>query len=121
MVRALFDSNILIDHLSGVVAARAEIERYDDPAISLVTLTEVLCGATAREASPARAFLAHFAVLDVTPAIAERAVILRREHRPRTPDAIVWATAQVEGRLLVTRGERAFAADDPGVGAPYRL
>ena len=121
MVKALFDSNILIDHLNGVAAAREEIKRYDDPAISLITWIEVMCGATAEEAPLARAFLGHFVVLEVTSAVAERTVILRRERRMRTPDAIIWATAQVDGRLLVTRDERAFGLDHPGVRTPYRL
>jgi predicted nucleic acid-binding protein len=33
----LFDTNILIDYLSGVVEARAELERYPDRAISVIT------------------------------------------------------------------------------------
>ena len=36
MVKALFDSNILIDHLRGVEAAVAELDRYEDSAISFV-------------------------------------------------------------------------------------
>lgn len=36
-MRAQFDTNILIDHLSGVAAARAELARVAKPPISLIT------------------------------------------------------------------------------------
>ena len=40
MVKALFDTNILIDHLRGITAARDEIARYDTKAISIITATD---------------------------------------------------------------------------------
>ena len=46
-------------------------------------------------------------------------VALRREHRMRLPDAIIWATAQDLGVLLVTRNSRDFPSKDPGVRIPY--
>ena len=48
MVKALFDTNILIDFLRGVHAAREELGRYQLKAISLVTWMEVLVGAIRR-------------------------------------------------------------------------
>jgi predicted nucleic acid-binding protein len=54
-------------------------------------------------------------------AIAERAVTLRRQHRLKLPDAIVWASAQVQSMALVTRDAKAFPPDDPGVRMPYRI
>jgi predicted nucleic acid-binding protein len=35
MVKALFDTNIFIDYLSGIAAAKKELERFPDKAISL--------------------------------------------------------------------------------------
>jgi len=49
------------------------------------------------------------------------AVEVRRVHRVRLPDAIVWATTRVHGRVLVTRNERGFPAGSDGVLVPYRL
>jgi len=40
--------------------------------------------------------------------------------RVRLPDAIIWATAQVHGLLLVTRNVRDFPQGEPGVSVPYR-
>ena len=39
----------------------------------------------------------------------------------KLPDAIVWASAQVHGMLLVTRDTKGFPADNPGVRMPYRV
>jgi predicted nucleic acid-binding protein len=46
---------------------------------------------------------------------------LRRDHRLKLPDAIIWASAQVHAMLLVTRDTKGFPAGDPGVPMPYRL
>ena len=41
-VKALFDTNILLDYLKGVEAAQVERARYRQPLISIVTWMEVL-------------------------------------------------------------------------------
>ncbi|MFP3560880.1 VapC toxin family PIN domain ribonuclease, partial [Paraburkholderia sp. SIMBA_049] len=46
MVKALFDTNILIDYLGGVGGAKKELARYEYRAISIITWMEVLVGAT---------------------------------------------------------------------------
>jgi len=121
MVAALLDSNILVDHLRGYPQATAEIERYEDPAISIVTWIEVLVGVADDYSEPTRRFLDDFTVVGLDDGVAERAVAIRRTHRMKLPDAVIWATAQLTGRLLVTRNTRDFPADDPGVRAPYTL
>lgn len=121
MVKALFDTNILIDFLAGVPEAREELERYDDSAISIVTWIEVMVGARAPVADATRRFLDGFALVGLDQPIAEAAVAIRRRHRTKLPDAIVWASAQLGGRLLVTRNTKDFPADDPGVRAPYEI
>jgi hypothetical protein len=63
----------------------------------------------------------HRAVGGLDEPIAEAAAALRRSHRIKLPDAIVWAWARVNGRLLVTRDERDVPTGDPGVRTPYRL
>jgi predicted nucleic acid-binding protein len=121
MVKALFDTNILIDHLNGVEAARDEIDRYEDGAISIVTWIEVMVGAEASNVRQTRAFLSAFAVVPLDKMTAEITVSVRQAARLRLPDAIIWACAKRDGRLLVTRNTRDFPADDPGVREPYRL
>jgi predicted nucleic acid-binding protein len=121
MVRALFDTNILIDYLGGVNDARQELARYEYRAISTITWMEVLAGAAPDEDAAIRAWLLSFDVIGVDGAIADRAVAIRKERRIRLPDAIVWATAQVHSLLLVSRNTKDFPADEPGVRVPYGL
>jgi predicted nucleic acid-binding protein len=49
MVRVLFDTNILIDYLSGIRAAKKELARYEYRAISTITWMEILVGTSADE------------------------------------------------------------------------
>jgi predicted nucleic acid-binding protein len=60
-------------------------------------------------------------MIELDGAIAEDAVNLRRRYRMKLPDAIVWASARRDGRLLVTRNSKDFPPSDPGVRLPYTL
>jgi len=121
MVKALFDTNVLIDYLNAVPQARTELQRYTEKAVSIITWMEVMVGATGDVEVATRSFLSSFDVIEVDGKIAELAVSLRRDHHIKLPDAIIWATAQVHAMLLVTRNTKDFTADDPGVRMPYRL
>lgn len=121
MVSGLFDTNILIDYLNAVGEARDELARYEGKAISIISWMEVLVGADPAVSDATRAFLGGFELVAVNGDIAEQAVILRRAHRIKLPDAIIWASAQSEGMLLVTRNTRDFPTGDPGVRVPYTL
>jgi predicted nucleic acid-binding protein len=121
MVKALFDTNILIDYLSGVPEARTELERHSSKAISVITWMEVLIGASPDTEPGTRSFLDGFDRIEVDGDIAEASVTLRRTGRMKLPDAIILATAQTTGRLLVTRNTKDFSEDDPGVRVPYHL
>jgi predicted nucleic acid-binding protein len=119
MVRALLDTNILIDQLHAVDAANAELARYEDRAISIVTWIEVMVGAAPSMEKSTRAFLGGFTLIELDVEIAAEAARLRREERLKLPDAIIWASARRTGRLLVTRNTRDFPTGDPGVRVPY--
>ena len=121
MVKALFDTNILIDFFNGTPEAHEELARYDDPAISIVTWMEVMVGAAPATAAATKAVLSRFRVVPLDDLVAAEAVELRRRHRMKLPDAIIWASARIEHRLLVTRNEKDFPVSDPGVRSPYRL
>jgi predicted nucleic acid-binding protein len=121
MVKALFDTNILVDYLNAVPKARTELARYTERAISIITWMEVMVGASGDVEDATRSFLSSFDVIALDGEIAERAVSLRRSHHIKLPDAIIWATAQTGAMLLVTRNTKDFTADDPGVRMPYRL
>ena len=120
MVKALFDTNILIDYLNATPQARTELARYEARTISIVTWMEVMVGASAGVEAATRAFLATFDLVELDASIADRAVVLRRMHRMKLPDAIVWASAQSRSMLLVTRNEKDFPKG-PGIRHPYKL
>jgi hypothetical protein len=120
-MNAVFDTNIVIDALNGVVAADAEYSRYTRVLISRITWMEVLVGAPEDDA-PVRDFLETlFEISPLDLAVAERAVALRRTHRLRLPGAIIWATAQIHDAVLVTRNTKDFHADWEGIRVPYQV
>jgi hypothetical protein len=117
----LFDTNILIDYLSGIPQTRLEMERYSRRAISIITWMEVMAGTTQEDEKQIRGFLLTFSILPITSEVAERAFDLRRQGKIKLPDAIIQATAQVEDRLLITRNTRDFTGRDPDIRIPYKL
>ncbi len=121
MVKALVDSNILIDYLRDIPEALSELALYRDPAICSVSWIEVMVGVTPALESITRNFLDRFVVVPLDEAVAERAVQLRRTHRLKLADAIAWASAQVTGRIFVTRDAKDFARIDPSIRIPYTL
>ena len=117
----LFDTNILIDYLRGIPQARAECGSHADRAVSIISWMEVMVGSTAANEPDARSFLQNFYTLPLGADVAERAFLLRRSSRIKLPDAIIQATAEAAGRVLITRNTRDFPADAPGVRIPYTL
>ncbi len=121
-----FDANIVIDALAGYLPARVEIQRATRngarPWISRMAWIEVLSKGDERVVSEAAAFLAHFGLDEIDDEISSRAAALRRD-RPRlkSPDAIILATAQTRGRVLITRNTKDFPANMPGIRVPYIL
>ena len=121
-MRAIIDSDILIDYLQGVERAKVELGRYRRREISIISWMEIMAGAdSAEEENVCQEFLRTFAVHPLTDEIAAEAVRIRKQHRIRLPDAIVWATARAQDCLLVTRNQKDFPADEPGVRQPYTL
>jgi predicted nucleic acid-binding protein len=121
MVSALFDTNILIDYLNGVEQARTELDKYADKAISLITWMEVMVGATPETEETLRIFLNGFVNLPIESQVSNVAVVLRQKYRIKLPDAIVWATAQVNQRILITRNTKDFSPTEPGIHVPYQI
>ena len=119
MVRALIDTNVLIDFLAGHEPARQELQRHGRPAISIITWMEILVGASAQEAATLQHWLNTFDQIGIDDRVAGRAVELRRTHRIRLPDAIIWASAQVHDMVLVSRNHRDFPRDALDVRVPY--
>ena len=122
MIDAQFDSDILIDALNGVEAARNEIRRAGRKSVSRVSWTEVMSAADPQSVKAVEAFLGCFQVEEIGDAVARRAAALRAERKGLTlADAFVLATAQIGGRILVTRNIKVFPASMPGIRIPYTL
>jgi predicted nucleic acid-binding protein len=122
VMKAVFDTNILVDYLNGIPAASRELDHYEEIAISIVTWMEVLAGAEeAEEEAVIREFLSRFKVQPLEKAVAERAIKIRRQHKLKLPDAIIWATAKELGRILVTRNTKDFPEQDAGIRVPYKV
>lgn len=122
MSAAAFDTAILIDALRGHAAAGAELQRYRQRFISRLTWIEVMTRAQPDDAQRAEAFLSHFSLVEVSDEIARAAAQLRGQ-RPGLSlhDAVVLASAQTAGRILITRNTKDFPAEMPGIRVPYTL
>lgn len=118
-MRAVIDTNVLVDYLQGLDDARVELAHYGKPAISVISWMEVMVGATPQTEAATRAFLSGFDVLGIEGAVAEEAVTLRKSRHIKLPDAVIWATARVNQCVLVTRNTRDMDPTDPAVRVPY--
>ena len=121
-----FDSNIIIDALAGFPQARAEIDRATDFGsrawISRAVWIEVMSKGEGDGLRRAEILLSGFGVDEIDAEIGRRAAALRRERRGlKAMDAIILATAQTRGRVLITRNTKDFPAEMPGIRVPYTL
>lgn len=101
----LIDTDVFIDHFRG-----AHMLRCPDAgrvAYSVVTRCELFSGRRVDEHG-VRALLEPIDEIEVDRHVAERAGRLRREHGLRTPDAIIAATALIEGLVLLTNNVADF-------------
>jgi len=121
-VKALFDSNIVIDALKAIPRAFEEFERYEECLISRVTWIEILAGADSTiEERAFRDYLKKFSIRELDGPVSERVIGLRRKYKLKIPDAIIWATAEHEGCILVTRNTKDYPRNLPGIRFPYKL
>jgi len=121
-MKAVLDTNILIDYLNGETKASEEIELYDKRLISIVTWMEVLAGAKQEsDEKTLRSYLESFQIKPIDSNVAEKAVSIRKLLKIRLPDAIIYATAKNEGTILVTRNTRDFDPGLPDIREPYKI
>lgn len=119
---AAFDTPVLIDALQGHPEAGAELQRYRQRFISRITWIEVMSKAQPDDAQRAEGFLSHFSVVEVSEEIARCAAQLRGQRPTLSLDnAVILASAQVSGRILITRNTKDFPAAMPGIRVPYTL
>jgi predicted nucleic acid-binding protein len=117
----LFDTNILIDYLNGIPEAHKQCNHFSNRAISIITWMELLAAATQQDEPHIRRFMNHFKRIELDETIASEAVAVRRNLKLKLPDAIIYASARLNSRALLTRNSRDFPASTPGVKIPYTL
>jgi predicted nucleic acid-binding protein len=119
---ALFDSNIVIDYLNGVSQAAAELAQYQQAYISPITWIESQVKAPpGLEEATRDAIDANFKCVTLDEATLAESLKLRRSHRLKLPDAMIWASARVNGWQLVTRNTKDFLPTWAGIRVPYVL
>ena len=127
MATILLDTNILIDQLRGLPAARtvlaAALDRGDRLVASVLSKVELLAGMLPGEERATRRMIEGLEWIEVDDAIAERAGELgrgfMRSHRAiDIADFVLAATAQLLGAELWTRNVRHFPMF-PELEAPY--
>lgn len=134
MAIALLDTNILIDALKGVAQTATELAYYSDIAISNITYMEFVVGLRKQlhtnfidvsQFDSAMAVVVKLPVVQIDAKITEEAIHIRSNSllgngpQVKLPDAIILATANIEGRYLVTRDAKAFYG--PNVRIPYQI
>lgn len=116
-----FDTSIVADWLCRRPEARAELQRYRRHRISRIVWTQIL----AREPLEGRGLLeqviAPFTVVEIDARIASAAADLCQRMAMELPEALILATAQVNGSILITRNTKVFPATMPGIRVPYTL
>jgi predicted nucleic acid-binding protein len=114
-----FDSNIVIDWLNDSQAATNELARYPRHRISRIVWTEVLAGEPLERRDQIQQIIAPFEIVELDTRIALAAADIRYRMRIKLLDAYIFATAQVNGSILVTRNTKDFPAQMPGIRVPY--
>ena len=121
MSERFFDTNIVIDVLHDRPQAWAEIRRAQRCWISRMTWIEVMSGVPDEATAGTEEFLRLFAMSEIDESIARRAAALRHQRRSlKLADAIIFASAQVRGMILITRNTKDFPATTPGIRVQYK-
>jgi predicted nucleic acid-binding protein len=117
----VFDTNIVIDWLRQRPEALAELSRYRQLRISRITWTEVLAGEPLETREHVEELIRPFEVMEIDARIASAAADIRYRTRMKLLDALILATAQVNGAILVSRNTKDFPVKMPGIRVPYTL
>jgi len=122
MTEAVFDTDILIDVLCDVRPAQVELMRYSQRVISRVTWMEIMTCGRPHDSGKVETYLDHFRIIELSEDVARQAAVLRAQRlRLSAINAIILASAQSTGRILVTRNNKDFPAEMPGIRIPYTL
>ena len=97
----------------------AELQRYAKHRISRIVWTEVIAGEPLETRRTVQDLLAPFEIVELDARICDAAADIRYRTRMNLLDAMILATAQVNGAILITRNITDFPANMPGIRLPY--
>lgn len=117
----VFDTNILVDWLLKRPEAASELSRYARHRISRISWLEILSGEPLETRDRVQNLIAPFEIIELDARIAAAAADIRHRTGMKLQDAIILATAQTNGAILVTRNTKDFPAEMPGIRVPYTL
>jgi predicted nucleic acid-binding protein len=122
--RLLLDTDVLIDYLRGVPEAIHFLEHLEDPLLlSAISVAELFAGARpGREMQALKDFLSAFDIVPIDHEVARQGGLFRGTYGPshgsRLADALIAATATIQGATLVTLNSKHFPMVE--VRVPYR-
>tara|TARA_R110000824_G_scaffold11585_3_gene50680 strand:- start:48109 stop:48474 length:366 start_codon:yes stop_codon:yes gene_type:complete len=121
MSTPFFDTNIIIDWLKDRPEAAIELERYSRHRISRIVWMEVIAGEPLETRRKVQDLLSPFEIVELDARIGDAAADIRYRMGMKLLDAMILATAQVNGAILITRNVKDFPANMPGIRLPYIL
>ncbi len=118
--KLLLDTNIIIYYFNGIITDnRIDEILKTNFNISIITKIEFLSWQKLRKdkvlQSKALDFIAHAKIYELTDEIANKVINIRQQYRVKTPDAIIGATALVNGFDIVTNNVDDFKNLDLGI------
>ena len=125
--RYLVDSNVIIGYLDAKIPANGMAFMHgiinDVPNISVMSKIEVLSfNAPENPYKILTEFVNTAIVFDLTDEVVEQTINLRKQHKSKTPDAIIAATALVHDLTLITRNVSDFnKVDGLEIIDPYNM
>lgn len=121
-MRALLDTNIIIDYLNGEKSALNEMSMYNELSISIITYIEILVGVKdTSKIERIKDYLSSLNIVHIDQEVADFAVEARKKYKLKVPDSLILASAQKISAILVTRDAKDFPSSIPIVRIPYLL
>lgn len=109
----LIDTNVVIYYFNGLTDDETlHIRLAESFKVSIITKIEFLGWGKFSEDrklyAQARDFMRYARIIGLTETIAEQAISLRQQFKSKTPDAIIAATALVNGLAVITNNTQDF-------------
>ena len=112
--RYLLDSNTVIDYIAGLLPEKAQkwLNQIIDEEINVSVITKIEVLSYSPDKEDNYQILVEFfesaAVFGLTESIVDRTIFLRQKQKIKLPDAVIAATALVNGFALVSRNSKDF-------------